>query len=52
MTPYELSFTPTFYNESLSLPKQISKLVSQKLKVLAEDPARAAVHLRTYWDQR
>jgi superfamily I DNA/RNA helicase/mRNA-degrading endonuclease RelE of RelBE toxin-antitoxin system len=38
---YELSFTPTFYNESLNLPKQVSKLVSQKLKVLAGDPHSA-----------
>jgi superfamily I DNA/RNA helicase/mRNA-degrading endonuclease RelE of RelBE toxin-antitoxin system len=41
MPNYELSFTPTFYNESLSLPKQISKLVGQKLKVLADDPVSA-----------
>ena len=41
MIPYELSFTPTFYNESLSLPKQISKLVGQKLKVLTDDPFSA-----------
>jgi len=38
---YELSFTPTFYNESLSLPKHVSKLVGQKLKVLADDPHSA-----------
>ncbi|WP_165360899.1 hypothetical protein [Candidatus Chloroploca sp. Khr17] len=30
MTRYERSFTPTFFNESLNLPKQVSKLVSQK----------------------
>lgn len=41
MPSYELSFTPTFYNESLGLPKHISKLVGQKLKVLAEDPQSA-----------
>ncbi|MBP1468009.1 AAA family ATPase [Candidatus Chloroploca sp. M-50] len=41
MTTYELSFTPTFYNESLNLPKQVSRLVSQKLKVLADDPFSA-----------
>ncbi|HMQ29468.1 MAG TPA: 3'-5' exonuclease [Chloroflexaceae bacterium] len=41
MTTYELSFTPTFFNESLNLPKQVSKLVSQKLKVLAADPHSA-----------
>ena len=41
MTSYELSFTPTFYNESLNLPKQVSRLVSQKLKVLIQDPYAA-----------
>lgn len=41
MTIYELSFTPTFFNESLNLPKQVSKQVSQKLKVLAADPHSA-----------
>ncbi|NNJ12762.1 AAA family ATPase [Chloroflexales bacterium ZM16-3] len=41
MPAYELSFTPTFYNESLGLPKHISKLVGQKLKVLAEEPHSA-----------
>lgn len=41
MATYELSFTPTFYNESLSLPKQVSKLVAQKLKILALDPYSA-----------
>ncbi|NTU82666.1 MAG: UvrD-helicase domain-containing protein, partial [Chloroflexales bacterium] len=41
MITYELSFTPTFFNESLNLPKQVSKLVSQKLKVLAQDPHSA-----------
>ncbi|MEN9935511.1 MAG: hypothetical protein RLZZ387_2090 [Chloroflexota bacterium] len=38
---YELSFTPTFFNESMNLPKQVSKLVTQKLKVLSDDPASA-----------
>jgi superfamily I DNA/RNA helicase/mRNA-degrading endonuclease RelE of RelBE toxin-antitoxin system len=38
---FELSFTPTFYNESLNVPKHISRLVSQKLKILAEDPYSA-----------
>jgi superfamily I DNA/RNA helicase/mRNA-degrading endonuclease RelE of RelBE toxin-antitoxin system len=38
---YELSFTPTFYNESLNLPRQVSRLVTQKLRVLAEDPLSA-----------
>lgn len=41
MPTYELSFTTTFYNESLNLPKQVSKLVVQKLKVLARDPHSA-----------
>ncbi|PDW00591.1 type II toxin-antitoxin system RelE family toxin [Candidatus Chloroploca asiatica] len=41
MTRYELSFRPTFFNESLNLPKQVSKLVSQKLKVLGVDPHSA-----------
>ena len=41
MPSYELSFTPTFYNESLNLPKQISKLVGQKLKILSDDPFSA-----------
>lgn len=41
MASYELSFTPTFFNESLNLPKQVSRLVSQKLKVLAADPYSA-----------
>lgn len=38
---YELSFTPTFFNESMNLPKQVSKLVGQKLKVLVTDPISA-----------
>ncbi|MDP9310846.1 MAG: AAA family ATPase [Chloroflexota bacterium] len=41
MPTYELSFTPTFYNESMNLPKQVTKQVAKKLKVLTTDPSLA-----------
>src|SRR5947209_5133737 len=41
MASFELSFAPTFFNESLNLPKQIGKLVEHKLKVLQTDPSSA-----------
>ncbi len=41
MATYELSFTPTFYNESMNLPRQVTKQVANKLKVLTIDPNSA-----------
>ncbi|KAB8145743.1 AAA family ATPase [Chloroflexia bacterium SDU3-3] len=41
MAAYELSFTPTFYNESLNVPRHVSKSITQKLKVLEGDPISA-----------
>ncbi len=41
MATYELSITPTLLNEVLSLPKQVSKRISNKLEVLREDPISA-----------
>jgi superfamily I DNA/RNA helicase/mRNA-degrading endonuclease RelE of RelBE toxin-antitoxin system len=41
MSTYELSFTPTFYNESLNLPRHVTRLISNKLDVLKSDPYSA-----------
>lgn len=41
MASYELSFTPTFYNESLNLPRHVTKLIANKLDVLKNDPYSA-----------
>lgn len=38
---WTLSFAPTFLNELLGLPQQVSKLVTQKVKVLEQDPISA-----------
>jgi superfamily I DNA/RNA helicase/mRNA-degrading endonuclease RelE of RelBE toxin-antitoxin system len=41
MQQWTLSFTPTFLNELLGLPQKVSKQISQKVKVLAQDPISA-----------
>ncbi|MFQ3631279.1 3'-5' exonuclease [Roseiflexus sp.] len=41
MARFELSFTPTFYHESLDLPRHVSKTIARKLQTLAEDPYSA-----------
>ncbi|MCS6839154.1 MAG: AAA family ATPase [Roseiflexus sp.] len=41
MTRFELSFTPTFYHESLNLPRHVSKTIAKKLEILADDPYSA-----------
>ncbi len=41
MQQWTLSFTPTFLNELLGLPQKVSKQVSQKVKVLEQDPISA-----------
>src|SRR5215207_6999925 len=41
MPNWTLSFAPTFLNELLGLPQHVSKLVSQKVKVLEHDPISA-----------
>jgi superfamily I DNA/RNA helicase/Txe/YoeB family toxin of Txe-Axe toxin-antitoxin module len=38
---WALSFTPTFFNEQLNLPKAIQKKVSKVLKALEQDPISA-----------
>ena len=41
MPAFELSFTPTFYYESLDLPRHVSKAITKKLEILASDPYSA-----------
>jgi len=41
MPTFELSFTPTFYYESLDLPRHVSKAITRKLEILASDPYSA-----------
>lgn len=41
MSTWELSFTPTFYNEQLNLPQAIQKKISKTLNVLKIDPISA-----------
>ncbi len=41
MARFELSFTPTFYYESLDLPRHVSKTITKKLEILADDPYSA-----------
>ncbi len=41
MDRFELSFTPTFYHESLDLPRHVSKTIARKLQTLVEDPYSA-----------
>jgi mRNA-degrading endonuclease RelE of RelBE toxin-antitoxin system len=41
MTSWELSFTPTFYNEQLNLPNAVQKKIGKVLKVLQVDPISA-----------
>ena len=41
MPAFELSFTPTFYYESLDLPRHVSKAITKKLEILTSDPYSA-----------
>lgn len=41
MPAFELSFTPTFYYESLDLPRHVSKAITRKLEILTSDPYSA-----------
>ncbi|ABU60095.1 3'-5' exonuclease [Roseiflexus castenholzii] len=41
MARFELSFTPTFYYESLDLPRHVSKTITRKLETIADDPYSA-----------
>ncbi|MCS6842506.1 MAG: 3'-5' exonuclease [Roseiflexaceae bacterium] len=41
MARFELSFTPTFYYESLDLPRHVSKAITKKLEILTDDPYSA-----------
>ncbi len=41
MSTWELSFTPTFYNEQLNLPQAVQKKISKTLNVLKIDPISA-----------
>jgi superfamily I DNA/RNA helicase/mRNA-degrading endonuclease RelE of RelBE toxin-antitoxin system len=48
-----VSFSPTFYNELLNVPRQIQKSLDQKLKILEKDPISAqqdAKKLHAYKD--
>ncbi len=48
-----VSFSPTFYNELLNVPRQIQKGLDQKLKILERDPISAqqdAKKLHAYKD--
>lgn len=41
MTRWNLTFAPTFLNELLGLPEQVSKQITQKIRVLESDPISA-----------
>ena len=41
MSTWELSFTPTFYNEQPNLPQAVQKKIGKVLKVLQSDPISA-----------
>jgi len=41
MSRWNLTFAPTFLNELLGLPEQVSKQISQKIRVLESDPISA-----------